>query len=218
MRGKTGLARIAGGVALGGAFYTATYITSYPGGAPAYAVLGLLAGTAGGIIALAAPRSATGLALAAVLLGFAFTGAVIHSGVGFLPGFVLMILAARRASRRDLFDHPGGACSPAGAAGRLPVGAAGSFAWMRLESQEKATPTAHRSAVRLPEADGVLTVPEADAVITLPEVAAEETAECVAQRARAGGAARRHRAARAGAAAAAGGRRAPLGPVSARSR
>src|SRR3954463_10320467 len=88
MQGNIGFARIAGVVALGGAFYTATYITSYPGGAPAYAVLGLLAGTAAGIIACAVPRSATALTLAAVMLGFAFTGAVIYSGIGFLPGFV----------------------------------------------------------------------------------------------------------------------------------
>ena len=111
MRGKTGLARIAGGVALGGAFYTATYITSYPGGAPAYAVLGLLAGTIAGILALAAPRSAAGLTVAAVLLGFAFTGAVIHSGMGFLPGFVLMMSHTNWPTFFWLFQPPGGAPS-----------------------------------------------------------------------------------------------------------
>src|SRR5262249_19179639 len=94
MRGNVRFARLAGVIALGGAFYTATYITSSRGGAPTYAFLGLLAGTAGGIVALAWPRSSTILTLAAVLLGFAFTGAFIESGIGFLPGFVLMIMAA----------------------------------------------------------------------------------------------------------------------------
>ena len=47
MRGNIRLARFAGIVALGGAFYTATYITSYPGGAPPYVVIGLLAAMLG---------------------------------------------------------------------------------------------------------------------------------------------------------------------------
>ena len=168
MRGKTGFARIAGIVALGGAFYTATYITSYPGGTPKYAVLGLLAGTAAGIIACAMPRSATALTMAAVMLGFAFTGAVIHSGMGFLPGFVLMIMAARRASQPDAFAF----LEQRREADQVPSGArsgtAGSFAWMRLEQGD----AAEDRTVVLPEAGDVVSVPDADAVVTIPEAAA----------------------------------------------
>src|SRR4051794_13543139 len=103
MRGNEGFARFAGIAALGGAFYTATYITSYPGGAPPYLVIGLLAGTAAGVLACVIPRSSGVLATAAVLLGFAFTGALIRSGIGFGPGFVLMIVAARRTAYPDDF-------------------------------------------------------------------------------------------------------------------
>jgi hypothetical protein len=95
--------RIAGAVTLGGAFYTATYITSYPGGAPALGVFCLLAGTAAGVLALVLPRSSAALTVASVLLGVAFLGAVIRSGIAFGPGLVLMIMAAVRVSRGDDF-------------------------------------------------------------------------------------------------------------------
>ena len=102
-------ARIAGVVTLGGAFYTATYITSYPGGAPAFAVFCLLAGTAAGVLALVLPRSPAALTVASVLVGVAFLGAVIHSGIAFGQGLVLIIMAAVRVSRGDPFaflDEP----------------------------------------------------------------------------------------------------------------
>ena len=167
MRGNVRFARLAGVIALGGAFYTATYITSYRGGAPTYAFLGLLAGTAGGIVALAWPRSSTILTLAAVLLGFAFTGAFIESGIGFLPGFVLMIMAAVRASRPVDFAFLEGRGEPEELPGRAVrrSGNAGSFAWMRLEQGDAP------SVVTVPEADAVVTVPDAQDVVTLPDAA-----------------------------------------------
>jgi hypothetical protein len=103
LRGNVRFARIAGAVTLGGAFYTATYITSYPGGAPAFAVFCLLAGTAAGVLALVLPRSPAALTVASVLLGVGFLGAVIRSGIAFGPGLVLMIMAAVRVSRGDPF-------------------------------------------------------------------------------------------------------------------
>jgi len=163
MWGKTGFARIAGAVTLGGAFYTATYITSYPNGAPAYAVLGLLAGTVGGILACALPRSSTTLTIAAVLVGFAFTGAVIHSGMGFLPGFVLMIIAARRGAQPDAFAFLDERAQAEERSVARHNGNAGGFAWMRLEQGDAS------AIVTVPEAEDVVTVPEADTVVTLPE-------------------------------------------------
>jgi hypothetical protein len=163
MRGTMRFARVAGIVALGGAFYTATYITSYPGGAPTYAVLGLLAGTAGGIISLVAPRSVPALTTAAVLLGFAFTGAVIDSGAGFWPGFVLMIIVARRAARPGDFaflEEP-----------RRPA----------ASSVERLRRRATSRVVVVPDAERVVTVPDAERVVTVPEAAGPEDAPRVSQ-------------------------------------
>jgi len=168
MRGNIGFARIAGIVALGGAFYTATYITSYPGGAPGYAVFGLLAGTVAGILALAVPSSPSALTVAAVLLGIAFTGAVIDSGVAFGPGFVLMIMAARRAARPDDFawleegrsgpettEHYG-----------ITVASTGSFRERAAAPDVVVIPDAQALAAT----DGrVVVVPEADPVVVVPD-------------------------------------------------
>jgi hypothetical protein len=153
MSGKEGFARIAGIVALGGAFYTATYITSYPGGAPAYAVLGLLAGTAGGFLALAAPRSRNALTVAAVLLGFAFTGAVIHSGAAFGPAFVLMIMAARWAARRDPFE------------------------FLQRTTTERTLGSGSFGSLRQVEsgAEPVVTIPEAEDVVAIPETGSDRS-------------------------------------------
>jgi hypothetical protein len=92
-------ARLAGVVSLAGAFYTTTYITSYPHAVPAFAAFGLVTGWVGSILALALPRSKMALTTAAVLVGIGFLGAVVGSGIAFGPGMVMLIVAARRADR-----------------------------------------------------------------------------------------------------------------------
>ena len=134
-------ARIAGAVTLGGAFYTATYITSYPNGTPAYAILALLAGTVAGILACALPRSGTWLTVAAVLVGFGFSAAVINSGIAFGPGFVMTILAARQARRTDYVPH-----------GEV-------FTGVRAPIRQAWEP---EQVVEIPEAENVIVVPETD--------------------------------------------------------
>jgi hypothetical protein len=99
MRGNVRFARLAGAVALAGAFYTTTYITSYPHAVPALAAIGLLTGWVGSILALALPRSKMALTAAATLVGVAFLGGVVGSGLAFGPGLVMLFVAARRADR-----------------------------------------------------------------------------------------------------------------------
>ena len=159
MKGNEGLARVGGAVALLGAFYTATYITSYRGPAPSYAQLALLAGTAGGILACARPRSLSALTWSAVLVGFAFTGAVVGSGIGFGPGLVLLIVAAVRSKRFVPGPHgemfTGVKRSPrqpwTGIPRTVPA-VSGGFAAMR------------DPVVRIPEAEPVVTLPEPGSV------------------------------------------------------
>ncbi len=90
------IARIGGAVALAGSFYTAYWITSWPGGAPGIAVLGLLAGTAAGFLAFGMPRSAPALSVAILLLLLAFVPATIGSGAAFLPGLMIVGSGALR--------------------------------------------------------------------------------------------------------------------------
>ncbi len=154
MRGNVRFTRIAGVVALGGAFYTAVYITSYPGGAPAFAVFGLLAGTAAGVLALVLPRSSAALTVASVLLGIAFLGAVIRSGIAFGPGFVLMIMAAVRVRRGDDFAFLEEARNGQAARPRSPAhNGLGGFAGATLAEK----------------ADAVVVLPEAEPLVVLPE-------------------------------------------------
>ena len=164
MRGNGAFARFAGAVALGGAFYTATYITSYPGGAPPYAVFALLAGTAGGLLACALPRSAPALITAAVLVGFGFSAAVLDSGLGFGPGLVLLILAARWARQADDVPH-GHAFTVGGGPGpKLPIPATGPVPGTARAGfgQFVVVPEVEEPVVHLPEADpDVVVVPEA---------------------------------------------------------
>ena len=157
MRGNENLARVGGGVALLGAFYTATYITSYRGWAPGYADLTLLAGTAGGILACARPRSMTALTWSAVLVGFAFTGAVVGSGIAFGPGLVLLIVTAVRTRRFVPVPH-GETFTGVKRPPRQP--------WTGVPRTAPAV-SGGFSALR----DQVVRIPEAEPVVTLPETA-----------------------------------------------
>src|SRR5436190_14323752 len=148
MRGNEGLARVGGIVALLGAFYTATYITSYPGGAPAYAILGLLAGTAGGVVAYVRPGSVPLLRLSAALVGFGFSGAVIQSGIAFGPGFAVLLAAAIRGGH--VVHVPHGEVFTGVARTPLPP-------WTAEDRGGQ------EAVVRVPEADAVVVVPDAEA-------------------------------------------------------
>jgi hypothetical protein len=157
MRGNVRVARIAGVVTLGGAFYTATYITSYPGGAPPFAVFCLLVGTAAGVLALVLPRSPAALTVASLLLGIASLGAFIRSGVAFGPGLVLMIVAAVRAHRGDDFGFLEEARNGHG---------------LRLRSQARNELGGFAGVSLAADTEPVVALPEAEPLLVLPRVVA----------------------------------------------
>jgi hypothetical protein len=95
--------------------------------------------------------------VSAVLLGFAFTGAAINSGIAFGPGFVLLIAVARRTRNARPVPH-----------GEVFTGT-GAFLPPRWEAQ----PT-QVSGPRGSE-DPVVVVPEAAPVVRIPDAEPRDT-------------------------------------------
>ena len=106
MNGRGVVGRIGGIAGLGGAFVSAIFLTSWPGGPPALAVVAFLLGTAGGLTATAWPRSLAALTVAGLLLTLAFAPLALSWGVAYLPGLVLVSWATLRTQHRTSAMQP----------------------------------------------------------------------------------------------------------------
>jgi hypothetical protein len=127
-------------------------------------VIGLVAGWIGAILLLAAPRSVAALAAALVLLGVAFAGAFIRSGIAFGPGLVMVIVASVRS---------GGTTEPVEFSTTPSGGFLGLDDMWHLEHREVRVPPALAKKwdrlIVLPESERVVVLPESERMVTLPE-------------------------------------------------
>jgi len=93
--------RIGGVAALGGAFVSAIFLTSWPGGPPGLAIAAFVFGVAGGTTALLWPRSLVAMTTSGLLLALAFVPLALSWGVAYLPSLVLVGWATLRAQQLE---------------------------------------------------------------------------------------------------------------------